>query len=424
MAPRLIELCFQAAGLWLLAKKQTMGLPTALERAAVYRPEDAAEEKRLYVTVEARGDGEAFDARVVDEKGLVYAEVAGYRTVALPGRRTLRAARGAAMKRSFSRVAIVNRGEAALRFIHAALELNREGERLRTIALYTEPDRRALFVREADEACGPRAGHGRGAGRRAPEVAYLDLARLERRAAPDPGRGGLAGLGLRGRGAGVRRALRAARRRRFIGPSPAAMRALGDKIAGKRLADEPRHPGRAVGAARPRRARPRRRGRRPSSGFPVVVKAAGGIGGRGVREAETPGTLAAALEGRARRGLEAGSAWPPSSSSGASTACGTSTCRCWPTPGAGCGRCPRARRRSSGATRSWSRSRPSRACPRRARRRCARPPRASCAPPATSARRRRVPVRPRERGLLVPRGEHAPRGRARASPRSRPASTS
>ena len=34
------------------------------------------------------------------------------------------------MPRSFSRVAIVNRGEAALRFIHAARELNREGERL------------------------------------------------------------------------------------------------------------------------------------------------------------------------------------------------------------------------------------------------------------------------------------------------------
>ena len=52
-------------------------------------PEDAAGEKRLYVTVEARGGGEAFDARVVDEKGLVHAEVVGYRTVALPGQRTL-----------------------------------------------------------------------------------------------------------------------------------------------------------------------------------------------------------------------------------------------------------------------------------------------------------------------------------------------
>jgi hypothetical protein len=39
--------------------------------------------------VEARPGGEAFDARVVDEKGVVHAEVVGYRTVALPGRATL-----------------------------------------------------------------------------------------------------------------------------------------------------------------------------------------------------------------------------------------------------------------------------------------------------------------------------------------------
>jgi hypothetical protein len=89
VAPRLLELCFQAAGLWLLAKKQTMALPTALERATVFRPEDEAGEKRLYVTVQARGGGEAFDAQVVDERGLVHAELVGYRTVALPGQRTL-----------------------------------------------------------------------------------------------------------------------------------------------------------------------------------------------------------------------------------------------------------------------------------------------------------------------------------------------
>jgi NAD(P)-dependent dehydrogenase (short-subunit alcohol dehydrogenase family)/acyl carrier protein len=89
VAPRLLELCFQAAGLWLLAKKQTLALPTALERAIVYLPEEPAGRKRLYVTVEARGGGEAFDAMVVDEKGLVHAEVKGYRTVALPGQRTL-----------------------------------------------------------------------------------------------------------------------------------------------------------------------------------------------------------------------------------------------------------------------------------------------------------------------------------------------
>jgi NAD(P)-dependent dehydrogenase (short-subunit alcohol dehydrogenase family) len=90
VSPRLLELCFQAAGLWLLAKKETMGLPAALERAVACRGEAAAGGRRLYATVEVRGDGEAFDARVVDEKGLVYAEVVGYRTVALPEKRALR----------------------------------------------------------------------------------------------------------------------------------------------------------------------------------------------------------------------------------------------------------------------------------------------------------------------------------------------
>jgi hypothetical protein len=89
-APRLLELVFQTAGLWLLAKKQTMALPTGLGRARFYRqPEEA--KGRLYAVVEVQGDGSAFDGRVVDEKGLVYAEVVAYRTVPLPERRTLEA---------------------------------------------------------------------------------------------------------------------------------------------------------------------------------------------------------------------------------------------------------------------------------------------------------------------------------------------
>jgi len=52
------------------------------------------------------------------------------------------------MQREFQRVAIVNRSEAAMRFINAVREFNQEnGTVLRTIAVYTEPDRRALFVR-------------------------------------------------------------------------------------------------------------------------------------------------------------------------------------------------------------------------------------------------------------------------------------
>ena len=57
------------------------------------------------------------------------------------------------MQNEFQRVAIVNRGEAAMRFIHAAREFSQEhGVPLCTIALFTDPDRHAMFVREADEA--------------------------------------------------------------------------------------------------------------------------------------------------------------------------------------------------------------------------------------------------------------------------------
>ena len=56
------------------------------------------------------------------------------------------------MQRPFRRLAIVNRGEAAMRAIHAVRELNDErDEPIRVIALYTEPERHALFVRQADE---------------------------------------------------------------------------------------------------------------------------------------------------------------------------------------------------------------------------------------------------------------------------------
>ena len=73
----------------------------------------------------------------------------------------------------FSRIAIVNRGEAAMRLIHAVRELNAEhGDRpIETIALYTDGERTATFVREADHSyrLGPAAARP-----------YLDHAVLER----------------------------------------------------------------------------------------------------------------------------------------------------------------------------------------------------------------------------------------------------
>ncbi len=72
----------------------------------------------------------------------------------------------------FSRVAIVNRGEAAMRLIHAVRDLSAEtGTRIETVALHTDVDRTATFVREADIAydLGPASARP-----------YLDLGLLER----------------------------------------------------------------------------------------------------------------------------------------------------------------------------------------------------------------------------------------------------
>jgi hypothetical protein len=85
MAPRLIELCFQTAGVWDIKTNGTMALPLALKSVTTYRPEAYANGNRLYALVEAREGGEAYYARVVDDRGTVYVELEGYRTVELPG---------------------------------------------------------------------------------------------------------------------------------------------------------------------------------------------------------------------------------------------------------------------------------------------------------------------------------------------------
>src|SRR5271156_1993192 len=79
---------------------------------------------------------------------------------------------------AFERIAIVNRGEPAMRLINAVREWNAEGRpALRVIAVYTAADRHATFVREADEAVliGPADADAAFAG-----SPYLDYAELER----------------------------------------------------------------------------------------------------------------------------------------------------------------------------------------------------------------------------------------------------
>ena len=87
---------------------------------------------------------------------------------------------------AFRRVAIVNRGEPAIRFINAVREWNAEGRpALRVIAVYTAADRHATFVREADEAVliGPapeKDGADAALSVSGAASPYLDYAELER----------------------------------------------------------------------------------------------------------------------------------------------------------------------------------------------------------------------------------------------------
>ena len=84
MAPRLIELCFQTAGLWEMACKAAWACRCTSTGVCLRRSPDLADGP-LYAVVTPDPDGGSFDADVVDTAGNRYAQVTGYRTVALPG---------------------------------------------------------------------------------------------------------------------------------------------------------------------------------------------------------------------------------------------------------------------------------------------------------------------------------------------------
>jgi len=83
MGPRVIELCFQAAGLWEMGVQGRMGLPQHIDRVCALRATEQAE-GRLYAVVTPDPGRGSFDAEVVDASGTCYVQLSGYRTVALP----------------------------------------------------------------------------------------------------------------------------------------------------------------------------------------------------------------------------------------------------------------------------------------------------------------------------------------------------
>ena len=188
----------------------------------------------------------------------------------------------------FTRVAIVNRGEAAVRLIRAVRELNLEhGFGMRTIALHTEAERRATFVLEADEAVVI-------GGEKSPYLDYEELERALRESSADAAWVGWGFVAEDPAFAELCERIGVV----FVGPPPEVMRRLGDKIGAKQFAEEvgvpvlawSQDPVETVDAALEHAG---------SIGYPVMVKARAGGGGRGIRVAASEEELAPAFE-RAR----------------------------------------------------------------------------------------------------------------------------
>jgi hypothetical protein len=83
-APRLIELCFQTAGVIEIGSTQRLGLPSSIDEVKLHSGADDAGERLAEVFVSREEAGLCFEARVCDGQGRVVAEIHGYRTSALP----------------------------------------------------------------------------------------------------------------------------------------------------------------------------------------------------------------------------------------------------------------------------------------------------------------------------------------------------
>src|SRR5512132_4076075 len=185
----------------------------------------------------------------------------------------------------FKKVLIANRGEIALRVIRACHELG-----IKTVAVYSEADVRAPHVREADEAVliGPppsRESYLRG-------EKIIEAAKMTGSDAIHPGYGFLAEREW------FARAIREAGIV-WIGPPPEAIAAMGSKTAARKLAvanSVPVVPGTTEPLANAKEAEKLAK----KFGYPVLLKAAAGGGGKGMRVVAAPNELSGALEAARR----------------------------------------------------------------------------------------------------------------------------
>lgn len=179
--------------------------------------------------------------------------------------------------KKFKRILVANRGEIAIRIFRACKELG-----IRSVAIYTEEDKTALFRTKADESY--QIGKGKG-----PIEAYLDMdaiISLAKKKAVDaihPGYGFLAEnaeFAERCKKAGIT----------FIGPTSEMINALGDKIQSKIVAKKAKVPT-IAGVEKPIQNDKEAIEFAKKAGYPVMIKASAGGGGRGMRIVRTESEL-------------------------------------------------------------------------------------------------------------------------------------
>jgi pyruvate carboxylase len=187
----------------------------------------------------------------------------------------------------------LNRGEIAIRILRAASELG-----LRTVAVYSQEDRLSLHRFKADEAY--QIGHGIG-----PVQAYLDVEGIVALAAEKQVHAIHPGYGFLSENPALPRACERAGIT-FIGPSAELLELLGDKTAARKIAEQagiPTIPGTAEPISDPAQAA----GAAREIGFPLIIKAAFGGGGRGMRVVDREADFAARIaEARAEAGAAFG----------------------------------------------------------------------------------------------------------------------
>ncbi len=187
----------------------------------------------------------------------------------------------------FQKVLIANRGEIAIRVARTLKEMG-----IGSVAVYSEIDREAPHVREADEAflIGPAV----------PAESYLNVENIIETAKEAGAEAIHPGYGFLAENADFARACAAAGIV-FIGPPPEAIEAMGSKTRAREIMAEAGVPI-VPGATVPAKDLDEARQQAEDAGYPVACKAAGGGGGKGFRVAMTADDLQEAFEGAAREG--------------------------------------------------------------------------------------------------------------------------